>query len=117
MADSVNQAMSAKRTNVSPPNLTPPADQSIMNLFISQLPEGTTQDQVRELVPEEQGEAVKSVVLVTASKCGFVNFNTREAAEATAAAWSKSGVQIEGSASPSKVQWGRSKAKASATPA
>lgn len=95
-------------------NLTPPADQSILSLFVSQLPEGVTQEQVHALVPEAEKESVKSVTLVSATKCGFVNFKTREAAENVAKIWSVSGVQIEGAERPSKAQWGRSKTKAAA---
>lgn len=97
--------------------LTPPADHTITSLFLSQLPDGTTQDQVRALVPEELQESVKSVVLVSASKCGFVNLVDRPSAEAVAKAWSKTGVQVEGAGFPSKAQWGRSKTKAAAVAA
>lgn len=52
--------------------------------------------------------ALKSVVLVPASKVAFVNFTSRQAAE-TAAIKSASRVVIDGQ--EVKVQWGRSRPK------
>lgn len=95
-------------------NLTPPADESITSLFISQLPEGASEEQVKAVVPEDQRASVKSVTLMATTKCGFVNFDSRAAAEAVALAWSGTGVQLEGAERQSKVQWGRSKAKPAA---
>ena len=82
------------------------------SLFVSALPAGTTEEQLKALLPDPS--SVKSVVLVAASNCGFVNFVDRPATEAAALIWGASGGRFkiagaDGTEKEPKVQWGRSR--------
>ncbi|KAF8586530.1 pre-mRNA-splicing factor SLT11 [Ramaria rubella] len=90
--------------------LAPPDDTSITSLFISSLPQPTTEQSLRTTVvssiPSIPATAIKSVVYVAKSRCAFVNFKDRESAEYAAQAWA-SGLDVEGERVG--VRWGRSR--------
>jgi pre-mRNA-splicing factor RBM22/SLT11 len=92
-------------------NLSPPADDSITSLFLTNLPDSTTQELVKASLPEKEQQDIRSVVVVQASKCAFINFSTRAGAEAAALLYAAKGgiVQIGNEEQPGKVQWGRGK--------
>ena len=80
------------------------------SLFLSALPPTITEDAIRTWfvtqVPTLKPEHIKSITLVPASKCAFVNFRRREEAEAAALRCAVK-VQIEGQ--DVRVAWGRSR--------
>ncbi|GAC73907.1 predicted RNA-binding protein [Moesziomyces antarcticus T-34] len=90
--------------------LPPPADTSIVSLFISSLPADTTQDSLRSwmtaLAPELRTEHIKSITLVTASRCAFVNFTSRQNAERAAAHCSP---KMDWDNTTVRITWGRSR--------
>ena len=97
--------------------LAPPADTSITSLFISQLPEKSTEASVRTAIitsiPSLDPQKLKSVVHVAKTRCAFANFKDRESAELAAAAWAP-GFEVDGT--KVGVKWGRSRpAKAPST--
>ncbi|SCZ95837.1 BZ3500_MvSof-1268-A1-R1_Chr8-1g09830 [Microbotryum saponariae] len=87
--------------------LAPPADESITSLFLTQLPPTATEEHIRAYYAGE-GAALKSVVLVPASKVAFVNFKDRKGAEAAAA---KSSMKVVIDGKEVKVSWGRARPK------
>lgn len=90
--------------------LPPPADTSIVSLFVSSLPDTASEPKLREwilsLTPQLQAEHIKSVTLVTASKCAFVNFRTRQHAETAAKQCSPKMLMGDKEV---RVTWGRSR--------
>lgn len=93
------------------PPLADPESNAQTSLFLTALPPSATEDHVRHFYQTTHSmppSALKSVVLVPASKVAFVNFTSRAAAE-TAAIKSASRVVIDGQ--EVKVQWGRSRPK------
>lgn len=69
--------------------LPPPSDASVRSLFISNLPpEHLEEPSIRQffldLAPPLQAQDIKSITLVRASNCAFVNFATRDHAELAA---------------------------------
>lgn len=91
--------------------LTPPANEAIMSLFLSGLPE-ISEDGVRaaflESVPGLHADDIRQVTLVPASHCAFVNFATRAAAERAAESLA---VKVEIDGKEVRVAWGRTPAK------
>ncbi|KAI0043991.1 pre-mRNA-splicing factor SLT11 [Auriscalpium vulgare] len=91
--------------------LAPPEDPTIMSLFLLSLPESATELSIRTRVlqslPGVDPAALRSVVHVAKTRCAFVNFRDRAAAESAAQAWS-GGLDLEGERLG--VRWGRSRA-------
>lgn len=81
-----------------------------VSLFISSLPADTTQDSLRSwmtaLAPELRTEHIKSITLVTASRCAFVNFTSRQNAERAAAHCSP---KMDWDNTTVRITWGRSR--------
>ncbi|KXN74439.1 hypothetical protein CONCODRAFT_76837 [Conidiobolus coronatus NRRL 28638] len=88
------------------PTLTPPKDRTITSLFATQLHPETSQEDLKEFF--NKFGAIKSVVLVTKAKAAFINFSSREAAEA--AAENSNNVVIRETLI--NVVWGRPKTQA-----
>ncbi|PWN54238.1 hypothetical protein IE53DRAFT_365660 [Violaceomyces palustris] len=90
--------------------LTPPEDKSITSLFLSSLPPEINEDQIRTFfiksVPQLEPHHIKSITMVAASKCAFINFKTREQAEWAALRCS---VKVEIAGKECRVSWGRSR--------
>jgi len=90
--------------------LKPPEDTSVMSLFLSSLPASADEQSIRTRVvqslPAIDPSQVRSVVHVAKSKCAFINFTDRSAAETAAEAWAN-GLDMEGERVG--VKWGRSK--------
>jgi len=90
--------------------LKPPEDTSIISLFLSSLPASANEQSIRTRVvqslPAIDPSQIKSVVHVAKSKCAFVNFTDRSAAEKAAQAWAN-GLDME--SERVTVKWGRSK--------
>jgi pre-mRNA-splicing factor RBM22/SLT11 len=99
-------------------NLSPPADETITSLFITNLPEAATQELIKASLPEQEQADIRSVVHVASSRCGFLNFKSRGGAEAAALVYAARAGQVDIGAEEQKgkVQWGRSK-RAPAAPA
>jgi len=97
--------------------LKPPEDTSIMSLFLTLLPASATEQSIRTRVvhslPALDPSQIKSIVHVAKSKCAFVNFTDRFAAETAAQAWAN-GLDMEGERV--SVKWGRSRAAKTAGP-
>ncbi|KAI0064577.1 pre-mRNA-splicing factor SLT11 [Artomyces pyxidatus] len=97
--------------------LAPPEDPNVMSLFLSSLPASATEESVRTRVVQSLPgiqPSIRSVVHVAKSRCAFVNFKDRAAAERAAQAWS-GGLELEGE--QLGVRWGRSKPPAGAASA
>ncbi|PVU93939.1 hypothetical protein BB561_002932 [Smittium simulii] len=94
------------RQNKKNENFTPPDDKSITSLFLSTLHESITEADIKDYFICF-GE-IKSIVLVTKSKCAFVNFVHRVSAEA-AADRSFGGCSINGHAV--RLSWGKTRPK------
>ncbi|SPO35232.1 related to Cell cycle control protein cwf5 [Pseudozyma flocculosa] len=81
-----------------------------MSLFLSALSPTTTEDEIRTFfinsVPQLQPHHIKSITLVAASKCAFVNFKTRQAAEWAA---ERCAIKVELGGKEVRVGWGRSR--------
>lgn len=79
--------------------LEPPEDTSIQSLFLTTLPANATEEAVRlhviRSLPFLGPEDIRSVVHVAKSRCAFVNFKSRAAAERAAEAWA-AGLDMEG---------------------
>ena len=79
--------------------LEPPEDTSIQSLFLTTLPANATEEAVRlhviHSLPFLSPEDIRSVVHVAKSRCAFVNFKSRAAAERAAEAWA-AGLDMEG---------------------
>ena len=90
--------------------LEPPVDTSIQSLFLTILPANATEESVRTHVihslPFLSPEDIRSVVYVAKSRCAFVNFKSRAAAERAAEAWA-AGLDMEGQVVG--VKWGKSR--------
>lgn len=91
--------------------LTPPDDLSIMALFMTGVDESITEQDLRDFYGRF-GE-IKSIAVIHRSRCAFVNFTTRNAAE-KAAEFSHYESTINGK--KMKVQWARPKAGTPAGP-
>ncbi|ORY87656.1 hypothetical protein BCR37DRAFT_332567, partial [Protomyces lactucae-debilis] len=83
-------------------DLLPPADRSITSLFLL----GVEEDLPEYAIRQHFGKygAIKSLVCSHRARCAFVNFTTRESAEAAALACAGD-VLIKGC--PLRVQWGK----------
>ncbi|EJD02405.1 uncharacterized protein FOMMEDRAFT_109756 [Fomitiporia mediterranea MF3/22] len=98
--------------------LEPPEDESITSLFLSSLPQNATEQSIRthvvQTLPPSTNPAtvIRSVVYVAKSRCAFVNFTSRAAAERAAEVWSN-GLEIDGVMVG--IKWGRSRAKPGAS--
>ncbi|CAO1631750.1 unnamed protein product [Parajaminaea phylloscopi] len=94
--------------------LSPPEDREVTSLFLSALPPTVTDAEIRTWfvsnVPSLQPTQIKSITLVQASKCAFVNFKTRHAAEEAAL---RCAAKVEIAGQPVRVAWGRSRPKKS----
>ena len=92
--------------------LEPPEDTSIQSLFLTTLPANATEEAVRSHVihslPFLSAEDIRSVVHVAKSRCAFVNFKSRAAAERAAEAWA-AGLDMEGQVVG--VKWRKSRAQ------
>jgi len=88
-----------------------PEDTSIMSLFLSSLPASADEQTIRTRVvhslPSIDPSQLKSIVHVAKSRCAFVNFTERSAAEIAAQAWAN-GLDMDGERVA--VKWGRGKA-------
>ncbi|KAG6867005.1 hypothetical protein C0991_003921 [Blastosporella zonata] len=91
--------------------LKPPDDVTITSIFLSNLSPDSTEVSIRTRVlqslPTVQPTQVKSIVHVAKSRCAFVNFMERAAAELAAQAWAN-GLEIDGETVG--IKWGRSRA-------
>ena len=94
--------------------LPPPSDISIVSLFISSLPADTSEPSLRQffldLTPKLAADQIKSITLVPTSKCAFVNFRTRQAAELVAQQCSSKMLWGDQEV---RLTWGRSRPKKS----
>lgn len=90
--------------------LAPPADKEITSLFLSALPPSTDEAQIRTFfvqnVPTLRADEIKSITLVPTSKCAFVNFRSRQAAETAA---ERCALRMELNGNEVRVAWGRSR--------
>ncbi|ORX41115.1 cell wall organization and biogenesis-related protein [Kockovaella imperatae] len=88
-----------------------PEDETVTTLLFLGLPETTETDVRSALVfscPFVKPVELKSLTIVEASHCAFVNFKTRDLAERTAEALSaQGGIEVQGKRC--KVVWGRSR--------
>lgn len=89
------------------PKLDPPEDKSITTLYIGGLPDGTTEENLRDHF-YQFGE-IRSITIVAKQQCAFVQFTNRIAAE-KAAEKSFNKVIIQGQRV--NIKWGRSQAQA-----
>jgi pre-mRNA-splicing factor RBM22/SLT11 len=87
-----------------PSDYIPPEDQNIMSLFVTGVEDDLPEYKIREFF-KVHGK-IKSLVCSHMSHCAFVNYETREAAEAAAAACQGRAV-IAGC--PLRVRWGQPK--------
>lgn len=85
-------------------DIVPPADRSITSLFITGVEDDLPEHKIRDFF-SPYGK-LRSLVCSHMSHCAFINYNTREGAEAAAAALQGRAV-IAGC--PLRVQWGRPK--------
>ncbi|KAI9016513.1 hypothetical protein CLU79DRAFT_762972 [Phycomyces nitens] len=84
-------------------SLDPPSDKAVTSLFVTGVEEDLTESDIRGFF-YAFGE-IKSIVIIYKSKCAFVNFITRKAAEAAAEKVYEVGLNIKGF--PLRVAWGR----------
>lgn len=93
--------------------LTPPEDQEITSLFLSALDPSTDEAHIRTFfvtsVPGLRSDNIKSITMVPTSKCAFVNFSHRKAAESAA---ERCAFKMELDGKEIRVAWGRSRPKA-----
>ncbi|KAK9377650.1 uncharacterized protein V1513DRAFT_482017 [Lipomyces chichibuensis] len=82
--------------------LTVPKDPKIMSLFLTGIEDDLPEHMLRNYF--SQFGPLKSLVCSHRSRCAFVNYNTREAAEAAAAA---TGTTVVINGCPLRVTWGR----------
>ncbi|KAG4436204.1 Pre-mRNA-splicing factor slt11 [Cadophora sp. M221] len=83
-------------------DIQPPADQSITSLFVTGVEDDLLEHKIRDFFTP-YGK-IRSLVCSHMSHCAFINYNTREGAEAAAEALQGRAV-IAGC--PLRVQWGR----------
>jgi len=93
---------SAAQLPPGPQDILPPADQSITSLFVTGVEDDLPEHKIRDYFTP-YGK-IRSLVCSHMSHCAFINFNTREGAEAAADALQGRAV-IAGC--PLRVQWGR----------
>ena len=93
---------SAAQLPPGPQDILSPADQSIMSLFVTGVEDDLPEHKIRDFF-SPYGK-LRSLVCSHMSHCAFINFATREAAEAAAEACQGRAV-IAGC--PLRVQWGR----------
>ena len=95
-------------THAANQGLKPPEDETITSLFLSSLPTNTSESNIRihivNALPQSFAPQLKSVVYAAKSRCAFVNFKDRAAAEGAAQAWAN-GLDILGDRI--SVRWGR----------
>ncbi|KAK2466771.1 hypothetical protein APHAL10511_001029 [Amanita phalloides] len=91
--------------------LKPPEDATITSLFISSLSPKSTEQSIKTRVlqslPSVDPTELKSVVHIAKTRCAFVNFKERSAAETAAHAWAN-GLEIDDE--NVTIKWGRGKA-------
>jgi len=91
--------------------LRPPDDTTITSLFLSSLSPKSTEQSIRTRViqslPSVDPTQLKSIVHVAKTRCAFVNFQERSAAETAAQAWAN-GLEIDEESVT--IKWGRGKA-------
>lgn len=101
-------------THAESQGLKAPDDKTITSIFLSSLSPSSTEGSIRSRVvhslPSVDQTQIKSIVHVGKSRCAFVNFKERGAAETAAAAWAN-GLEID--EVQVTVKWGRSRAKPS----
>ena len=95
---------SAAQLPPGPQDIAPPADTSIQSLFVTGVEDDLPEHKIRDFFTP-YGK-LRSLVCSHMSHCAFINYATREAAEAAAAAC-QGRVVIAGC--PLRVQWGRPK--------
>ena len=109
--------ITSKLPSSSAAGLPAPSDSSVVSLFISSLPDAATEASVRAfflaLTPQLQDEHIRSITLVTASKCAFVNFRTRHHAELAAAQCAPKMLMGDKEV---RLTWGRSRPNKKAAP-
>ncbi|PWN20130.1 pre-mRNA-splicing factor SLT11 [Microstroma glucosiphilum] len=97
-------------TAASDAGLAPPEDKEVTSLFLSALPPTITDAEIRTWfvtnVPSLQPHQIKSITLVQTSKCAFVNFRTRAAAEEAAM---RCAAKVEMGGKEVRIAWGRSR--------
>lgn len=94
------------------PGLTPPEDKSVSTIYVGRLGQGSNEKSLRDFF-YQFGE-IRKVLLVTAKRCSFITFTTREAAER---AVDKLGAQPMILGSKARIMWGKSQgAKSIAAP-
>lgn len=130
--DPVARKMLAKAAASTP--LAPPADTTITSLYFTSVPSSHNDVQhftdyiTPFLKPVEDAESssrgIRGIVPVQATNCAFVNFKSRQDAEAVAEQLAKANigkdskmVKISFGEEEVGVQWGRSKKAKKATPA
>ncbi|KAK0554476.1 Pre-mRNA-splicing factor slt11 [Tilletia horrida] len=122
-ADPVAKRLLSRASNSSGLALTPPEDKSVVTLFLSNLPESSLdgEESIRNWLSEtanvDVGESIRSITLVTKTRCAFINFSSRERAE-EAAEQCRSKMSMDGQ--EIRISWGRSrsaKPKVEPTPA
>ncbi|KAK9454312.1 hypothetical protein V1511DRAFT_501655 [Dipodascopsis uninucleata] len=84
--------------------LTTPKDPKIMSLFLTGVEDDLPEFELRKFF--EKFGSLKSLVCSHRSRCAFVNYQTREAAEAAA---KSTGTTVVISGCPLRVTWGRSR--------
>ncbi|KAF8743639.1 hypothetical protein AX14_001696 [Amanita brunnescens Koide BX004] len=98
-------------TNAENRGLRPPDDTTVTSLFLSSLSPKSTEQTIRTRVvqslPSIDPTQLKSIVHVAKTRCAFVNFQERSAAETAAQAWAN-GLEIDGE--NVTIKWGRGKA-------
>ncbi|KAI9321498.1 hypothetical protein BX666DRAFT_1850720 [Dichotomocladium elegans] len=85
--------------------LTPPEDKTVTSLFVTGVEETITDMDLREYF--SQYGQLKSVVVVHKSKCAFINFATREAAEIAAQRIADAGLSLKGQVL--RATWGKAR--------
>ncbi|KAI7858560.1 hypothetical protein BDC45DRAFT_457504 [Circinella umbellata] len=98
-----NKILSRVRTSGS--SLAPPEDKTITSLFITGVDDDVTETDIREVFCI-YGQ-VKSVVVLHRSKCAFVNYATRSAAELAAQNIADKGLNIKNRSL--RVTWGKAR--------
>jgi len=105
-------------TNAETHGLKPPDDITIASLFLSSLSSKSTEVSIRTRVlqslPNVDSTQLKSIVHVTKTRCAFVNFKERAAAEIAAQAWAN-GLEIDGECVT--IKWGRGRTAKNGTSA